>query len=146
MKNEDIKHCVCKKCGKTFGSSTEVDLCLKCSAENVHIHKKDSGKLPWHLLPLDAIEELVKVLDFGREKYAQDTWQHIGPDEHGNPPLIRYEAALQRHLKEWMTGEKTDSESGLSHLAHVFCNAMFIVWMEKHPECNQSGPDIHKEK
>ena len=145
MSKIEDKHYICKKCGIAFGSSVESDYCLKCS-EETHVYKKDSEKLPWNLIPLDAIEELVKVLDFGRKKYAQDTWQSIGPDEYGNPPLIRYEAALQRHLKEWMTGKKKDNESGLSHLSHVFCNAMFMVWLEKNPEYNKSGPDIHKEK
>lgn len=32
--------------------------------------KDDQGKLPYHLLPSDAIEEIVKVLQFGAEKYT----------------------------------------------------------------------------
>lgn len=33
-------------------------------------NKFDNEKLPWHLLPPDAIEEIVKVLQFGAKKYT----------------------------------------------------------------------------
>jgi len=35
--------------------------------------KDDTGKLPYHLLPSDAIEEIVKVLAFGAKKYTSNS-------------------------------------------------------------------------
>ena len=32
--------------------------------------KHDSSKLPWDLLPYDAIEDIVKVLQYGAKKYS----------------------------------------------------------------------------
>jgi len=37
--------------------------------------KKDYGKLPWHLFPDDAAEEIVKVLEFGANKYSPRGWE-----------------------------------------------------------------------
>lgn len=112
--------------------------------QDYHVNKKDLGKLPWHLLTEDMLEDIVKVLQFGREKYGENTWQNVGPDEYGNPPLVRYQDALKRHLAAFNCGEIIDEESKLPALAHVACNALFIAWLEKHPECNKAGPDVHK--
>lgn len=144
----------CVNCGKFIINDPLRMLCDDCLKQlskknkenNFHVNKKDLGKLPWHLLSEDMLEDVVKVLQFGREKYAENTWQNVGPDEYGNPPLVRYQDALKRHLAAFNRGETIDEESGLPALAHVACNALFIAWLEKHPECNQSGPDVHKGK
>lgn len=88
--------------------------------------KYDTGKLRWDLLPLDCIEDVVKILTFGSEKYGPNNWQQVEDAED------RYFAALMRHLAASRTGEKTDPESGLSHLSHVACNIVFLMWLEKH--------------
>jgi hypothetical protein len=80
----------------------------------------------WDLLPIDCIEEVVKILTFGSQKYGDNSWQEI---ENANE---RYYAALMRHLAASRMGEKTDPESGLSHLSHVMCNVVFLLWLEKH--------------
>ena len=38
-----------------------------------------NDKLSWDLLPLDLIEEVVKVYHFGAKKYAPNRWQNL-PD------------------------------------------------------------------
>lgn len=144
----------CLSCGKNEISDPLKLMCEECLSKtpmtdksvDFHINKKDLGKLPWHLLSEDMLEDVIRVLQFGREKYAENTWQNVGPDEYGNPPLVRYQDALKRHLAAFNRGETIDEESGLPALAHVACNALFIAWLEKHPECNQSGPDVHKDK
>jgi hypothetical protein len=88
--------------------------------------KFDTGKLRWDLLPLDCVEEVVKILTFGAEKYDANNWQLVEDGEN------RYYAALMRHLTASRLGEKTDSESGLSHLSHAMCNIVFLLWLEKH--------------
>lgn len=68
------------------------------------------GKLRWDLLPLDLIEELVKVYDYGAKKYYPESWKEI-PDGYQ-----RLKAAALRHLVAFEKGETNDPESGLSHL------------------------------
>ena len=144
----------CIVCGEPKVSNPTHLMCDDCLKEhlpkeeedNFHVNKKDLGKLPWHLLSEDMLEDVVRVLQFGRTKYAENSWQNIGPDEYGNPPLVRYQDALKRHLAAFNRGETIDEESGLPALAHAACNALFIAWLEKHPECNRSGPDVHKDK
>lgn len=82
----------------------------------------------WELLPLDAIEEIVKVYTMGAEKYADDAWKTI-PDAHR-----RYLAALFRHVAAYERGERLDKESGLSHLAHAAWNAIAILWLDLHKD------------
>jgi len=87
--------------------------------------KFDTGKLRWDLLPIECVEDVVKVLTMGAAKYADNNWQQV---ENANE---RYYAALLRHLSQWRKGEVTDQESGLPHLAHVLCNVIFLQWLEK---------------
>ena len=90
--------------------------------------KFDQEKLRWDLLPIDCIEDVVKVLTMGAEKYAENNWQEVENAED------RYFAALMRHLSASRQGEMNDSESGLSHLSHVMCNVVFLLWLEKHKD------------
>jgi len=82
--------------------------------------KFDGGKLEYGLLPPLALEETVKVLTFGAQKYARDNWQ-IVPDA-----KRRYFDAVQRHMWAWKQGEQMDPESGIHHLAHAMCGLMFL--------------------
>lgn len=87
--------------------------------------KHDQGKLPYHLLPWEAVEEVVKVLAFGKSKYAARNWE-AGFD------WYRMFSASIRHLTLWWTGEDLDPESGLHHLAHAACDCLFglsfVIW------------------
>ena len=72
-------------------------------------------------MPLRAV---AAVLTYGAVKYARDSWQTV-PDA-----KRRYEDALDRHLNAWKSGEQRDEESGMLHLAHAACNALFLLWFE----------------
>ena len=87
--------------------------------------KFDGDKLRWDLLPIECVEDVVKVLTMGAAKYADNNWQLV---DNSNE---RYYAACLRHLTAWRKGEITDPESGLPHLAHVMCNITFLLWFEK---------------
>jgi hypothetical protein len=87
--------------------------------------KYDTGKLRWDLLPMDCIEDVVKILTFGAEKYSPNNWKSVTPFND------RYYAALMRHVVAWRNGEEIDPESGLSHLSHAMCNLVFLSWYEK---------------
>lgn len=87
--------------------------------------KHDTGKLPLHLVPIEAIEEVAKVLAFGADKYTDWNWAK------GFKWSRLYSASL-RHLYAHMRGEDKDPETGLSHLAHCACNLLFLVYHEQH--------------
>lgn len=80
----------------------------------------NEGKLSWGLLSWPAIKEIVKVLEFGAKKYSAWNWSN------GLSFTQTFES-MQRHLLAWYTGEDKDPETGLSHMAHVLCNAMFLM-------------------
>ena len=86
--------------------------------------KHDSGKLRFDLLPVDAVEQVVRVLTYGAVKYTPNNWRKVDD-------LARYHAAALRHIFAWAKGEKTDPESGLPHLAHAACCLLFIVELDK---------------
>lgn len=83
--------------------------------------KYDSGKPEISLLPPWALEEVAKVLTVGAKKYAPDNWKRVPDGEY------RYKNALGRHFIEFLKGNELDEETGLHHLAHLICCAMFIL-------------------
>ena len=86
--------------------------------------KKDDGKLPWHLLPSEALEDVVRVLEFGAKKYEPRGWER-------GMEWSRLFSAAMRHLWKWFRGEGVDPETGLSHLAHAACCVLFLLSYEK---------------
>lgn len=86
--------------------------------------KKDQGKLRWSLLPWEALKEVVKVLEFGVQKYQENTWQNVPNGRQ------RYLDAAFGHLILAQT-ELNDSESGLPHLAHCACCVLFALYLTK---------------
>ncbi|MEN6414412.1 MAG: dATP/dGTP diphosphohydrolase domain-containing protein [Veillonellales bacterium] len=87
--------------------------------------KYDSEKPRWELLPLDTIEEIVKVMTYGAKKYAPNNWKKVRPKS-------RYFAAALRHMTAYQSGEIIDKESGLPHLTHALCSLMFLQWINTH--------------
>ena len=85
--------------------------------------KYDKGKPRPSLLPVDSLMEVVKVLEFGANKYGKDNWQDVAP------PSRYYDAAL-RHLFAWASGEAKDSETGLSHFAHAATCLLFLLYFD----------------
>jgi len=79
-------------------------------------------KIMFQLLDPNFIEGTAKVLTMGALKYAPDNWQKVD--------RIEYERALYHHLNEYLKGNKKDDESGLAHLYHLSCNAMFLNWFD----------------
>ena len=87
--------------------------------------KYDTEKVKMELLPSDALEEIAKVLTFGAKKYASWNWAK-------GLAYSRLTGAALRHLLAWKDGQDKDPETGLSHLAHLGCCVLFLLWMEKH--------------
>ena len=96
-------------------SSNEGDL------EHMRRGKKfDTDKVDWTLMPWKELEQVLMILEFGAKKYSRDNWKHV--------EASRYEKAAMRHLISYITGELNDPETGKSHLAHLPCNALFLMW------------------
>ena len=83
--------------------------------------KFDHEKPQWGLMPWKALSQVVDVLTYGAKKYAPDNWKKV-PNARQ-----RYIDASFRHLTAYASGEKNDSETGLSHLAHAMCCLLFLL-------------------
>jgi hypothetical protein len=88
----------------------------------------NNGKPDYSLIPMAAMQEAAKVLEYGATKYEIDNW--MKPTDW----RISY-ACLMRHMAAWQSGEDLDPESGRNHLGHAMCNILQMLYMlENHPE------------
>lgn len=96
--------------------------------------RKDEGKARMELLDPIALRACAAVLTFGAKKYADHNWQK-------GMKWGRCIGSLLRHTAKFMSGEDLDSESGLPHVDHILCNAMFLSnYFRKH----KAMDDRHK--
>ncbi len=87
--------------------------------------KKDAGKPQMSRFPWRAVTPVVRVLEFGKWKYgAWGGWQKVDDAE------ARYTDALARHAADYFDGVRIDHESGLPTLAHLLCDAVFLLWFQ----------------
>jgi hypothetical protein len=91
--------------------------------------KLDFNKPDWSLFPMKAAEEIIRVLEFGAKKYSRGGWKGM----YGQQDRII--AAMLRHIAKHQDGEFFDDESGLSHLAHIGCNIMFLLEFNREKQC-----------
>lgn len=82
--------------------------------------KHDQGKPPMSLLPMGALKEVAKVMDFGAKKYGRHNYKN-GMD------WSRLLDANLRHLSSFIEGEDLDPETQLSHIAHATCCSLFLL-------------------
>lgn len=95
----------------------------------------NQGKVEWSLVDYKSLESMVKVLEYGVEKYARNNWKK------GMPATQIIESML-RHTYKLLEGELVDSESGIEHIGHIQCNAMFLSYvLSEKPEYNDLGQD-----
>lgn len=91
----------------------------------------NEGKPKWSLVHFESLVPMIRVLEFGARKYAPENWKK-GLD------LKEILESMQRHLAALMDGEETDKESGISHMGHIQCNAMFYNY---HKSKQKNGED-----
>ena len=91
--------------------------------------KFDQDKIDWMILPYDALEEIVKVMEFGARKYARGNFASGEGLEY-----TRVLNSLMRHILAFSRGEDLDPETGISHMAHAGCNILFLLHYIKNPE------------
>lgn len=85
--------------------------------------KGDAGKLRYSLVPPAPLAEIARVLTFGANKYGANNWRKCDDPS-------RYIDAMMRHVEAYRQGPYCDSESGLNHMAHAICCAMFLMELE----------------
>lgn len=85
----------------------------------------NDGKCSWGLVDFQSLEDMVKVLEFGAKKYDAHNWKK-------GMPIVEVMESMLRHSFAFLNGEDNDPESGLSHLGHIQCNAMFLAYIMKH--------------
>ncbi len=87
--------------------------------------KYDMEKPDFSLIDAEWLEEVAKVMTFGKRKYDAHNWRK-------GIVVSRLLSAALRHLWATVRGEDNDPETGLSHLAHLSCCVMFAFWHLKH--------------
>jgi len=102
--------------------------------------KNDQGKLPYELLPSDAVEGILEVLRYGAGKYAPRNWE-LGMQWH------RPFGALMRHMWAWWRNENNgkDPETGFSHLWHAGCCILFLIAYEMRSIGEDNRPGVKNE-
>lgn len=87
----------------------------------------NKGKLSWGLVHWASLSFMVTVLMAGAKKYSPDNWKK-GMNKR---KLLE---SLQRHVAAMFDGEILDSDTGLHHIGHVMCNAMFYAFYLLNPD------------
>lgn len=73
--------------------------------------------------PLAGLDRAIAIMEHGALKYGLNNWQAMADWD-------RYESAGDRHLGQYLAGQKLDKDSGLEHLAHWQCNVLFKAWKQ----------------
>lgn len=117
-----------KKFLEGLNKNGKIETSIKCESVDAGEGMKNDfldDKPRWDLLPLQEIEDLVKVYTAGAKKYAPNSWQKL---DNG---YQRYKAALFRHLLAYEKGERIDPDTKCMHLAQVAWNAVAMLWFDK---------------
>lgn len=87
--------------------------------------KFDQEKMRYDLVPFRGMDDVVRVLTYGANKYSADNWRNVDHAEE------RYPAAALRHISAYLQGEEHDPESKLPHLAHAICSLLFVLTLDQ---------------
>lgn len=86
--------------------------------------KHDEGKIRIELFPGEALFAASEVLTISaKDEYEARNWEK-------GMAWSRVFGSLMRHAWAWFMGETYDKKTGKSHMAHVLCNAAFLMTYE----------------
>jgi hypothetical protein len=83
--------------------------------------KDDQGKRRYSLIPPGALGLVADVLTWGADHYGAENWRQVDKAQE------RYTDAAMRHLEAFRAGEWLDQKTKLPHLAHLVCDALFLL-------------------
>ena len=90
----------------------------------------NQGKVEWSLVDYKSLEPMVRVLEYGCKKYSRGNWRK-------GMPVTQIIESMLRHTYKLLEGELVDPESGVEHVGHIQCNAMFLAYvLNEKPEFN----------
>jgi hypothetical protein len=87
-------------------------------------YKETEGKLPWDLMPMEPINEILRVYQFGAEYYGERNWEK-------GISWRKAAASIFRHATEFVLGSDKDEKSGLHPLAHAAWWCIALMWYGK---------------
>ena len=71
------------------------------------------------MVDLNSLKPCAEVLAFGAKKYSRNNWKK-------GFLLSSILNSMLRHIAALQDGEVIDPESGLPHIGHIQCNALFL--------------------
>jgi hypothetical protein len=83
--------------------------------------KFDNNKPPLGQLPLDVLEGVADVCQFGATKYSMNNWRK-------GMSWSKILNSCLRHITKWQSNIDLDEESKLHHLDHAIINLMYLRW------------------
>lgn len=101
--------------------------------------RHNEGKPRWSLVDFDALEPMVRVLEYGAQKYGDNNWKK-------GLKTTEICESLLRHIFAYLRGEDIDLESGLPQIGFILSNAKFLSYMHLfRPDCDTRHSDINKQ-
>ena len=83
-----------------------------------------NDKLDYTLVPIEALNRLVRHYMNGLKKYGRDNWKKLSlPAD-----IERYRQSMFRHLIQYLENKKDED-----HLAAIIWNAMCLIYFEEKP-------------
>lgn len=86
----------------------------------------DTGKVALqYVLAFKGLDDVARVGEFGAKKYGQFNYK-------AGSSYMRFLGSCVRHLAAFIRGENVDTESGISHLAHLIFDALMLLdWLDR---------------
>jgi hypothetical protein len=103
---------------------------MECRDQNGDILKHEENKPQWSVMPWDAIESVVRVFEYGANKYNEPFTYY----KEGLKYSSLFESMLRHMIADYYYGEERDPDSGCLHLSHAAANALMLIAAKNRPQ------------